>query len=246
MSQSVSCCCRGTRAKRVVRRRMCHRQRSTVLPRLIPLLPTVHHRHRYCSHEFGHVTHCLCSTTRLNRFASFRCEMDFVEAPSQMLENWCWEPATLQMLSGHHADHSKKLPMELALKLKNSQLAHAGLTNMRQVFLATFDQRLHQMPAKAPTADSLTRRSAPEVAADELIKTLHDEVLKIKHTPGTSFGASFGHLVGGYRCVRAAAAAAAARLLLAATCGVVAIALNPTPVMLIACLQLQLLRLPVE
>ncbi|RYG51711.1 hypothetical protein EON66_10475, partial [archaeon] len=42
--------------------------------------------HSLAVHEFGHVTHHLLSNTRLHRFSSFRCEMDFVEAPSQMLE----------------------------------------------------------------------------------------------------------------------------------------------------------------
>ena len=49
-------------------------------------------------HEVGHVLHHLFSRARLHRFASFRCETDFVEAPSQMLENYCWQPATLALL----------------------------------------------------------------------------------------------------------------------------------------------------
>lgn len=142
-------------------------------------------------HELGHVCHHLLSSTRFARFASFRCEQDFVEAPSQMLENWCWTPATLCALSGHHTDASKKLPEADAVALARTRIAHAGISNIRQVFLATFDMTLHTRPA------DLDAR-AEDVKVAELLQSLHSSVLGIPMTPGTCFGASFGHLCGGY------------------------------------------------
>jgi thimet oligopeptidase len=46
--------------------------------------------------------HCLCSEVEISRFAGTRVERDFVEAPSQMLENWCWEAEPLKRLSSHY------------------------------------------------------------------------------------------------------------------------------------------------
>ncbi len=60
-------------------------------------------------------------------------EQDFVEAPSQVLENWCWTKESLLRVSGHVDDRSKKLPDELISKLVASKNANAGLFNKRQV-----------------------------------------------------------------------------------------------------------------
>jgi thimet oligopeptidase len=146
-------------------------------------------------HEFGHVCHhLLSSATRLHRFASFRVEQDFVEAPSQMLENWCWVPSLLQRLSGHWQDLSRKLPDDMARTLAASRIAHAGLFNTRQVFLATFDQRLHTIPAPAEGEGA----APAKVDTEALLRELHETILGIPMTPGSNFAASFGHLAGGY------------------------------------------------
>ena len=53
-------------------------------------------------HEFGHIMHGLCAEGDGNSTRLAKCPRDFVEAPSQMLENWCWQPKVLQKLSKHH------------------------------------------------------------------------------------------------------------------------------------------------
>ncbi|CAE8722725.1 unnamed protein product [Polarella glacialis] len=90
-------------------------------------------------HEFGHVMHQLCSEAKLPMFAGTRVERDFVEAPSQMLENWVWEPAALKRMSRHH-DTGAAIPEALLTSLLQSRNANAGLLNMRQICLASFDQ----------------------------------------------------------------------------------------------------------
>ena len=69
-------------------------------------------------------------------------ECDFVEAPSQMLENWCWEKESLSRMSAHYQDKSA-IPDDWMESLVKSRNANAGIFNLRQILLATFDQKIH-------------------------------------------------------------------------------------------------------
>jgi len=134
-------------------------------------------------HEFGHVMHQLCTTAEYALFSGTNVERDFVEAPSQMLENWCWERESLLMMSGHFEDNSKKLPDDLLNKLIAAKNANAGLLNKRQIVFALLDQRMH---------------SRSEADTTEICRQTQKEITGFEETAGTNFVASFGHLAGGY------------------------------------------------
>lgn len=120
-------------------------------------------------HEFGHLMHQLCSENELIMFAGTAVERDFVEAPSQMLENWCWEKESLNRMSGHY-ETGEPLPDELAGKLIASRNAGTGLSDKFQILLGIFDQTIHTQSSADTTS----------VFAD-----LSSSVWKIPATPGT-------------------------------------------------------------
>jgi Zn-dependent oligopeptidase len=135
-------------------------------------------------HEFGHIMHQTLTKTKYGRFSGSNVARDFVEAPSQMLENWVWDAEVLQSLSGHYKDRSKKLPKELLDKMLAAKNADVALVNLRQLLFGIVDMDYHSANPPSDTTKEYAR-----VMAD---------VSLIPMSAGTHPEASFGHLMGGY------------------------------------------------
>lgn len=133
-------------------------------------------------HEFGHILHMCLSQADFARFSSANTEWDFVEAPSQIMENWCWIPEVLQTFARHHAT-GEPIPGEMVSRLAEARDLNAALFNLRQMMLGQIDMDLHTTRDPVDLAGVLRRRS---------------EIGLLPHHEGTFMLASFGHLLGGY------------------------------------------------
>lgn len=93
-------------------------------------------------HELGHGIHDLAGRTRFARFHGTSTVRDFVEAPSQMLENWCWTPSVLRSLSNQYQT-GEKIPDDLIEKLIATKHVNGALFNLRQLHFGIFDMTIH-------------------------------------------------------------------------------------------------------
>ena len=133
-------------------------------------------------HEFGHDMATLLATTPYETLSSgFR--QDFVEAPSQMLENWVWDPAILRQLSSNVVT-GRPLPDELIAKIRAARYVDDAYVQTRQIMLATIDMRYHTL--------------APPVDTNAIWHEVAQSATPLGLPPGAHPEASFGHLMGGY------------------------------------------------
>lgn len=134
-------------------------------------------------HEFGHIMHQILTQSKYGRFSGTKVARDFVEAPSQMLENWIWQQDILGRLTAHYQNPDKKLPKKTLQKMVALKNLHSGITYTRQLFFALLDLTYH------------TNEKIDSVA---LWSDLSQKIRGIPVSPNTIPPAGFGHLMGGY------------------------------------------------
>ncbi|WP_299258014.1 M3 family metallopeptidase [uncultured Aquimarina sp.] len=98
-------------------------------------------------HEFGHALHGMLANTTYPGLSGTSVYWDFVELPSQVLENWCYEKEALELFAKHY-ETGEVIPMELVQKIKESSTFMEGMATMRQLSFGLLDMSWHsQNPA---------------------------------------------------------------------------------------------------
>ena len=135
-------------------------------------------------HEFGHAMHSILTRAKYVRFSGTSVPRDFVEAPSQMLENWVWDKKVLDSFAADYRDPSKKIPDEILAKLKEARLATEGTRYRRQLAFGIMDLALHTQIHATNAQETLPLSN--EKLGEVFLPMI----------PDTAFVAYFGHIIG--------------------------------------------------
>jgi peptidyl-dipeptidase Dcp len=93
-------------------------------------------------HEFGHALHGMLANTTYSSLSGTSVSWDFVELPSQVLENWCYEKEALELFAKHY-ETSEIIPMKYVEKIKESASFHEGMQTLRQLSFGLLDMNWH-------------------------------------------------------------------------------------------------------
>ena len=139
-------------------------------------------------HEFGHGLHHMLTRVEYASVAGISgVEWDAVELPSQFLENWCWEPESIDLISGHF-ESGEKLPNDLLEKARAAKNFQSGLMTVRQLEFGLFDMQTH-LRTDNPNADEV----------QQILDDVRREVAAYELPAEVKFQNAFSHVfAGGY------------------------------------------------
>jgi len=135
-------------------------------------------------HEFGHLMHHVLGgqTQQWIDQSGVSTEWDFVEAPSQMFEEWAWSHDTLKRFAKHY-QNGGVIPEELVQRMRKADKFGIGLQTVQQMFYASVSLRFH-----TDDPDKLDMQAE--------VRKLQEKYTPFRFVEGTSFHTNFGHLQG--------------------------------------------------
>lgn len=139
-------------------------------------------------HEFGHGIHHMLTRIDVSGVSGINgVAWDAVELPSQFLENWCWQPEALAIISGHY-ETGAPLPGELLEKMLAARNFQSAMQMVRQLEFSLFDFTLHQ-----------TLKPENGIDVQGVLDGIREQVAVVKPPSFNRFQHSFGHIfAGGY------------------------------------------------
>lgn len=135
-------------------------------------------------HEFGHALHGLLSKCKYRSLAGTNVYWDFVELPSQIMENWVKEKEGLDLFASHY-ETGEKIPAELVTKIKTASKFQVGWQSLRQLNFGLLDMNWYSTDPRLITD------------IDEFETKVSARTRLLDKEPGTNSSCSFGHIFGG-------------------------------------------------
>ncbi len=133
-------------------------------------------------HEFGHLLHHLLGEVEIKSLNGVNVAWDFVELPSQIMENWCWQRESLDLFARHHGTGAP-IPADIFEKMTAAKNFRSACATIRQVQFARMDLLLHMRAPEFATGD--IEAQARALVADCMIPT---------EPAGRTIVKRFGHL----------------------------------------------------